>query len=74
MQLRCKISDLMLETVLPPLSSRRGSSEIQTATPRLQTLGLMKPTSIIQRKLSQEKSKREPGTCRVVPDIPSDFH
>lgn len=64
----------MLQTVLPPLTSRGGSGEIQTVTARLQTLGPMKPTSVIQQKLSQEKSKREARTCRMERDIPSDFH
>lgn len=70
MQLQCKISNLMSETVLPPLSRRGGSSEILTVTPRLQTLGLMKPTRIIQQKLSQEKSKWEAGHAGCCPTLP----
>lgn len=62
----------MLETVLQPLTSYRGSSEIQTVTPRLQTLGLMKPTSVIPKNEAKRKAN-VPRTCRMVPDIPSDF-
>lgn len=60
----------MLETVLQPAT--KGSSEIQTVTPRLQTLGLMKPTSIIPKNEAKRKANRNQGHagwCLISPVI-----